>query len=291
MTLTGTNSYLVDCGRGEALAIDPGPPVERHVDALIEAAKDSGLEIRVIGLTHGHPDHAPAAAMLAKKTGAPVYVHPASAVPHDRTFELDADFTVGDRTLRVIDAPGHTFDHVVFYLPDERALFTGDVILGEGTVVIAPPGGAMRPYQRTLQRLHDEFPDARTIYGGHGEPVLDARAKIVEYIEHRKMREREIVDALGRGPKTIPDLVLEIYGDKRPVLWPAMARQALAHLMALESEGRVTATRLDRTMNEQESWILNPPLRQIVGDEHAEVIEAELGAMLHLEHLYQYALV
>jgi len=288
MTLTGTNSYLVDCGRGEALAIDPGPPIERHVDALIETAREKKLTIRAIALTHGHPDHAPAAATLRERTGAPVYAHPSSAVPFDRPLALDADWQVADRTLRVIDAPGHTFDHVVFYLPDECALFTGDVILGEGTVVIAPPGGAMRPYQSTLQRLHDEFPHARTIYGGHGEPVLDAQAKIIEYVEHRKMREREIVDALERGPKTIPDLVLEIYGDKRPVLWPAMARQALAHLMALESEGRVRSTRLDRTMNEQESWILNPPLRQIVGDEQAEVIEAELGAMLHLEHLYLY---
>ncbi|MBV8148200.1 MAG: MBL fold metallo-hydrolase, partial [Candidatus Eremiobacteraeota bacterium] len=185
MTLSGTNSYLIDCGGGAALAIDPGPPIERHVEALLDRARSLELTIRAIAVTHGHPDHAPAAPLLAKATKAPVYAHPASTVAHDRDFELDGDLQIADVTFRVIDAPGHTFDHVAIYLPRAHALFTGDVILGEGTVVIAPPGGAMRPYQATLQRLATEFNEARTIYGGHGPIVNDAQAKIAEYIEHR----------------------------------------------------------------------------------------------------------
>jgi glyoxylase-like metal-dependent hydrolase (beta-lactamase superfamily II) len=291
MTLSGTNSYVIDCGDGAALVIDPGPPIQRHVAALVETAAALGLSIRAIALTHGHPDHAPAAAALATATGALVYAHPASAIPHDRDFTLEGELHAGQTALQVMDAPGHTFDHVVLYLPPERALFTGDVILGEGSVVIAPPGGAMRPYQQTLQRLADEFPRAQTIYGGHGPVVDDARAKIAEYIAHRRLREREIVDALAqRGAQTIPELVLSIYGDARPVLWPAMARQMLAHLMALESEGRVVAQRLDRPMTEKEMWILNPPLEELVGAEQAAVIAAELGAMLRLDALYAYAL-
>ncbi len=290
MTLTGTNSYLVECGAGEALVIDPGPPMERHVEALEREAESRGVRIAAIALTHGHPDHAPAAAMLAARTGAPVYAHPATAVAHDRDLPLEGALRVGATSLRVMDAPGHTFDHVVFYLPPERALFTGDVILGEGTVVIAPPGGAMRPYQRTLQRLADEFGQARIVHGGHGPIVLDAQAKIAEYIAHRRMRERELIDALASGAQTIPELVLRIYGDDRPVLWPAMARQMLAYLIALESEGRVAATLVDRPMTEQEQWILNPPLAQIVGEEHAEIIAAELGSMLRLDALYAYEL-
>jgi glyoxylase-like metal-dependent hydrolase (beta-lactamase superfamily II) len=291
MTLTGTNSYIVDCGNGHALVIDPGPPIERHVEALVETASTRGLTIRAIALTHGHPDHAPASAPLAARTGAPIYAHPGSAVPHDRHLHLEGELRLGHTTLQVIDAPGHTFDHVAFYLPDERALFTGDVILGEGSVVIAPPGGAMRPYQRTLQRLADEFPQARIIYGGHGPRVDDARAKIAEYIAHRLMREREIVDALARhGAPTIPELVLDIYGDARPILWPAMARQLLAHLIALESEGRVGAERVDRAMSEREMWILNPPLGDLVGPELAELVAAELGSMLRIDALYAYRL-
>lgn len=130
MTLSGTNSYLIDCGRGLALAIDPGPPIERHVEALVETARAKSLEIAAIALTHGHPDHAPAARPLASATGAPIYAHPASGIDRDNDLVLEGEFRIGDIALRVIDAPGHTFDHVVFYLPAEHALFTGDVILG-----------------------------------------------------------------------------------------------------------------------------------------------------------------
>lgn len=291
MTLTGTNSYVIDCGGGAALAIDPGPPIVRHVEAIAQTARECGLTIRAIALTHGHPDHAPGARPLALLTGAPIYAHPRSSADRDADLTLEGELSVGDVALRVIDAPGHTFDHVVFYLPQERALFTGDVILGEGTVVIAPPGGAMRPYQATLRRLADEFPDARTIYGGHGPIVEKAQAKIVEYIEHREMRERELTQALARDEKTIPELVLEIYGEHRPVLWPAMARQMLAYLIALEREGRVASRRLERAMTDRERWILNPPLEELVGTEQAEVIAAELGAELYLNELYSYALV
>ncbi len=290
MTLTGTNSYVIDAGNNEALVIDPGPVIDRHLNALLANASERGLNISTIAVTHGHPDHAPAAAPLAARTGATVWVHPNSAVQHDRTFELEGELRVGTLALRVIDAPGHTFEHVALYEPGEGALFTGDVILGEGTVVVAPPGGAMRPYQRTLLRLRDEFPNAARIYGGHGPIVEDARAKIDEYIEHRKLREAELLKVLARESMTIPQLVIAIYGTQRPILWPAMARQLLAYLLALSEEGIVNARALERPMTEQENTILNPSWESIVGAEHAPVIAAELGAMLKLDTLYEYAL-
>lgn len=290
MTLSGTNSYVIDAGAGEAVVIDPGPVIERHLDALVANAAERALRITTIAVTHGHPDHAPAAAPLKARTGATVWVHPNSDVPHDRRFELEGELRAGDLALRVIDAPGHTFEHVALYEPTGRALFTGDVILGEGTVVIAPPGGAMRPYQRTLERLRDEFADAARIYGGHGPVVEDARAKIDEYIAHRKTREAELLAALRSGPMTIPQLVIAIYGTTRPVLWPAAARQLLAYLLALSEEGTVRARTLDRPMTEQENMILNPAWESIVGAEHAPVIRAELGAMLKLDTLYEYSL-
>ena len=290
MTLSGTNSYLIDCGNGDAIVVDPGPAISTHVDAIVAAARERGLTIRAIALTHGHADHAPAARLLAAATGAPVYAHPRSNVERDADLPLEGALRIGNVALQTIDAPGHTFDHVVFYLPQERALFTGDVILGEGTVAIAPPGGAMRPYQRTLQRLAAEFGDARTIYGGHGPTVTDARAKIAEYVAHRRMREEQILDALREAPATIPDLVKRIYSPERQVLWPAMARQVLAHLIALEEEGRVTATPLDRAMTAEEIAILNPRIEEILRPDEAAVVIAELGTEMRLDTLHRYEL-
>lgn len=290
MTLTGTNSYLIDAGNGEALVIDPGPLDHAHVEALIARAASRTLRISAIALTHGHPDHAPAAAPLAARTGARIYAHPHSEVPRDGDLPLEGEFRLGTLALRVIDAPGHTFEHVAFYDPGEAALFTGDVILGEGTVVIAPPGGAMRPYTNTLQRLRDEFPGAKRIYGGHGPVVEDARAKIAEYIAHRAQRQIELLEALRAGPQTIPELVVRIYGDTRRILWPAAARQLLAYLMALVHEDVVHARALDRPLSAEETAILNPSWESIVGAEHAPLVEAELGAMLKLDTVYQYSL-
>lgn len=290
MTLSGTNSYVIDAGGGAAFVLDPGPAIDAHVDALLGNAVQRGLHVAAIGVTHGHPDHAPAAAMLARRTGASVHAHPHSDVPHDRAFPLDGEFTLEDLRLQIIDAPGHTFEHVALYEPQERALFTGDVILGEGTVVIAPPGGAMRPYIATLHRLAREYPKAQRIYGGHGPVVEDAQAKIQEYIEHRAQRERELIQALERGPATIPELVATIYGETRRILWPAAARQLLAYLIPLAEEGVVRARRLDRALTAEETAILNPAWETIVGAEHAPIIEAELGAMLKLDSVYRYEL-
>jgi glyoxylase-like metal-dependent hydrolase (beta-lactamase superfamily II) len=148
----------------------------------------------------------------------------------------------------------------------------------------------MRSYQQTLQRILDEFPDVRTIYGGHGEPVRDPQAKLHEYIEHRRARQAEILASLARGPHTIPQLVRTIYRETNPMLWPAAARQLLAYLIALEQEGAVSSRALHREMNADEHAILNPEWETIVGKEHAKTVEEELGAMLRLDVLREYGL-
>lgn len=289
MTLTGTNTYLIYDGP-RAIAIDPGPKIEAHIDAIVATAARRGATIEAIAVTHGHPDHAPGAAALRAWTKAPVYGH------RDATFPIDVAIGEGDRivtgalVLDVLDAPGHARDHVVFSLVAEGALFTGDVVIGAGTVVIAPPHGDMRAYQATLARLRRDFSGARTIFGGHGEPIAAPLEKLDEYIAHRIARERQIEAALAKDERTIPALVRAIYADTSPVVWPAAARQILAYLIALEREGRVRSRTLDRLPTSDEAAILDPDLSRLVDAESAAVAAAELGFERGLTRIEAYAL-
>ena len=148
----------------------------------------------------------------------------------------------------------------------------------------------MRTYQRTLHRLRDEYGDARAIYGGHGPEVRNVRAKLDEYIAHRELRERQIVDALNGGAETIPELVERIYAQTDRRLWPAAARQVLAYLLALQNEGRASAHRLARTPTAYEAALLNPDLSKLDETAGADVIRAELGYGA-TEPLLRYELV
>jgi len=249
----------------------------------LAVAREAGASYAAILVTHGHPDHYPGAAPLAAATGAPVYAHPAARFPHDRTLRDGERVSFGETSLIALHGPGHAPDHLVFVLDDERALFTGDVVLGTGTVVVAPPSGAMRTYQRTLHRLRDEYGDATAIYGGHGPEVRDVRAKLDEYIAHREAREHAILAALGTGSgegavgATIPAIVEQVYANVDRRLWPAAGRQVLAHLIALEAEGRVRSEPLAREPTPAESALLNPDLSTLGEGIGADVIRAELG--------------
>jgi len=227
-TLEGTNTWVV--GRDPALVIDPGPDDAGH---LAEVARTAG-SVGAILLTHGHPDHAPGAEPLAAATGAPIYAfRPPTGGEHLRDGQLVRE---GEVELRAVHTPGHTPDHVVFWLDERRALFTGDAVLGRGTSVIDPPEGELAAYLRSLRRMQELHP--ATIYPGHGPVVLDARGKLEEYVTHREEREAQVVAALTEEPRTIPQLVAVVYPDLAEDLRPLAARSMLAHLQKLEAEGR-----------------------------------------------------
>ncbi len=226
--LEGTNTWIV--GDGSSTVIDPGPDHEGH---LREVAREAGHVIAIL-LTHDHPDHGPGAPVLARMTGATVYAArpPKGGEPLRGGQRIGA----GGAMLTAVATPGHTHDHMAFFLEEGRGLFTGDAVLGRGTSVVDPSEGDLVAYLHSLERMRELSPNR--IYPGHGPVVLDAMAKIDEYLAHRAMREEQVVAALGDGPRTPEEMVPEIYGEYPPEVHDLAARSVLAHLIKLEGEGR-----------------------------------------------------
>jgi glyoxylase-like metal-dependent hydrolase (beta-lactamase superfamily II) len=229
-TLEGTNTWIV--GERPSVVIDPGPDHAGHLRSVLEAA----APIHSVLLTHRHPDHAPGAARLAAAVRVPVYAfHPEAG---ERPLPDGEVVGAGTLRIRAVHTPGHTADHVAFFLESDAALFTGDAVLGRGTSVISPPEGDMAAYVASLRTMLGV--GARVIYPGHGPVVSDPRAKLEEYLAHRAERERQVIQALARGRETPEEIVALVYAMEIPEsMFPAAARSVLAHLLKLEAEGRV----------------------------------------------------
>lgn len=237
ITGPGTNTYLV--GIDEVAVIDPGPDHAGHVDAIVGASMKE--RVRWIILTHTHPDHAPAALRLKKRTGAEIlaFAKKDQVVTPDRTVK-DGDVIEGTEFgLDVLHTPGHAPNHLCFLLEEERMLFTGDTILAGTTTVISPrSGGDMATYLRTLDRLRRLR--LSRIAPGHGDVIEEPKRYIEEYVAHRKMRERQILTYLKREPARVKELVADIYIDTPDGLLELAGLQVYAHLQKLKAEGKVT---------------------------------------------------
>ncbi len=245
MTLDGTNSWILrEPGARRSVVVDPGPPDAGHLDALAEQAGD----VAVVLLTHHHLDHSEAAREFAERMGCGVRAL-------DPTYRLgseglgDGDVVeVDGLELRVVGTPGHTSDSLSFLLPAERAVLTGDTVLGRGTTVVAHPDGQLGAYLDSLDRLHAlaEAREIGVIWPGHGPVIQDALGAISFYIAHRAERLAQVESAVadlrdrphpeGLATDELPRRVVEmVYADVDPVLWGAAelsVRAQLAHLAA-----------------------------------------------------------
>lgn len=232
MTGPGTNTYLI--GQQELAVIDPGPDIPAHLDAILAAAGTA--PIRAILVTHRHSDHLPAARPLAERTGAILYGHP--ELPGvQQPLADEARLLVDGLHLRALATPGHTPEHCCYLLEETGALFCGDLMAGSGTVVVGSGEGELLAYLASLRRLLALEP--RRILPGHGPPIEEPSAAIRSYLEHRQLREDQIVAALAAGPRTVADLRAAIYPDVPAALVWAAENNVRAHLLKLCAEGRV----------------------------------------------------
>jgi len=271
-TFKGTGAYILGAGARVAV-IDPGPAMPAHVDALTRAL--GARQISHILITHTHRDHSPAATALKVWSGAKTYglplrpshligatgTSPASRSArgggeavlvtqegmvdeaHDHDFVPDILVQDGLRiegdgfALECLATPGHTANHICYALEPERALFSGDHVMGWSTSVIAPPDGEMGAYLASLEKLKAR--DDRIIYPTHGSPIFQPQDWIGQLIAHRHMREEQIRTALAHADQSVAELVLALYPQIEPALRPAAAQQIVAHLHHLQSRGEV----------------------------------------------------
>lgn len=256
-TYTGTQTYLI--GEGDVAVIDPGPGLPAHLDALTAAL--AGERVAAILCTHTHRDHSPASRPLAAATGAPIVgcaplsledEGPRADESFDSAYRPDRILADGERlsgeswAIEAVATPGHTSNHLCFAFDEARALFTGDHVMGWSTSVVAPPDGDMADYRASLERLLAR--DDLVYYPAHGPAVEDPRGHVRRLIEHRHMRERQILGHVERGSGRIPAMVADMYADIDPRLFPAAGRSVLAHLVDLERRGLVRS--------EGERWTL-----------------------------------
>jgi glyoxylase-like metal-dependent hydrolase (beta-lactamase superfamily II) len=213
MTLEGTNTYLV--GSDPCLVVDPGPADPRHIEAVRSAGAERG-GIGAVLVTHSHGDHAEA-------------VEPLGAEP----VEIADGETHGP--LTAIATPGHAEDHLCFLMG--RVCFSGDLVLGEGSTIVAPGGGSLVAYMDSLARLQEL--DLELICPGHGPWVTAPAAKLAEYVDHRLDREQRLLAALERGERSKARLLDEAWSEVPAELRPAAAMAMEAHLEKLEAESRL----------------------------------------------------
>ena len=238
MTGEGTNQYLIGVKRLTLIdaALGAGPNLERLRHEIAEA----GASIEQILLTHIHPDHLGGAMELKSEFGARLGMHVSrkgyGGVVPDWTYDDGDEIPFDGGVLRVVHTPGHESGHCCFFEAARAWLFTGDHVVGQGTVVIAPPDGDMAAYLTSLDRLL-ALP-ARLLLGGHGPVIRDPQARIREYIEHRRMRECQVVECLQAGLHTIAQIVAKLYRDVHPALHVVAEKSVHAHLLKLSAEGR-----------------------------------------------------
>jgi glyoxylase-like metal-dependent hydrolase (beta-lactamase superfamily II) len=247
---TTTNCYLL--GSKSILIIDPGSDeaIERtRLRKQLARRAGEGATALAIVLTHDHGDHVAGALPLARELGVPVWAHAetlarwpdarsAAGVAGTRALaDGDVLTLAGGERVRILHTPGHASGHVALFEEAQGSLFVGDLVSGVSTVLIDEAPGALDLYFASLATLRD-LP-ARTLFPGHGPPMIDPKRALQGAIDHRLEREARILGTLSEGPRPLSGIVSLAYADTPGADLSLAARQALVHLRRLEGNGQV----------------------------------------------------
>eukprot|EP01006_Ploeotia_vitrea_P036728 TRINITY_DN66046_c2_g7_i1.p2 TRINITY_DN66046_c2_g7~~TRINITY_DN66046_c2_g7_i1.p2 ORF type:complete len:304 (+),score=23.79 TRINITY_DN66046_c2_g7_i1:38-949(+) len=252
-TLTGSCTYLVGTGNRRIL-VDTGEGKKEYVQSLQEALSENNCKISHVVLTHRHRDHTGGLPDVLSMADGLEVVKLRS--PYDKDslgvtqwINDNATIQAEGATLRALHTPGHIEDHICLWLEEEKAVFSGDNILGTGTTVFKN----LKQYLGSLRRILDTKPEI--IYPGHGPVITDGVGKVSQYIQHRAQREQQILETLKAAGKSLTPLGLveKIYTETPKHLFPAAAVNVVQHLQKLEEDGVVSVDRSNAAQPEGET--------------------------------------
>ena len=253
LTFNGTNTYIV--GKKEIVIIDPGPEDINHYKNIIDFV--SNKKVTHIIITHSHDDHCYLAEKLSNFTKASVFgfgrrkqkrskflkkkiLNKEFSFPfseqkiyHPSSFlEDQQEIKFNDFTLEIIYTPGHLSDHICIAYKEKKIIFTGDHIMGWSSSVIIPPDGDMTKYIKSLEKLSQR--EENIYYPGHGLPIENGKEICKKYIDHRLLREKNILNLFNSNKNlSIDEITKCIYPKIDKNLYDFAKLNVFSHLISL----------------------------------------------------------